>query len=54
MIGLALLVWMTEGPGHEYYLGMLPWNLADLFAIVVGGAIVRMLRSPANTLPSGA
>ena len=54
MIGLALLVWMTERPGHEYYLGMLPWNLADLFAIVVGGAIVRMRRSRANTLPSGA
>ncbi len=54
MIGLALLVWMTERPGHEYYLWMLPWNLADLFAIVVGGAIVRMRRSHANTLPSGA
>jgi hypothetical protein len=54
MIGLALLVWMTERPGHEYYLWMLPWNLADLFAIVFGGAIVRMRRSPANTLPSGA
>jgi hypothetical protein len=54
MIGVALLVWMTERPGPEYYLWMLPWNLADLFAIVVGGAIVRMRRSRANTLPSGA
>lgn len=54
MIGLALLVWMTERPGHEYYLWMLPWNLADLFAIVAGGVLVRMRRSPANTLPSSA
>lgn len=54
MIGQALLVSMTERPGHEYYLWMLPWNLADLFAIVVGGAIVRIRRSRANTLPSGA
>jgi integral membrane sensor domain MASE1 len=54
MIGVALLVWMTERPGHEYFLWTLPWSLADSFAIVVGGAIVRIRRSPAKTRLSGA
>ena len=44
MFGAAILVLLARG--HElFWLGMLPWNFADWFAIVIGGAIVRTRRS---------
>jgi hypothetical protein len=33
-------------------LGMLPWNLSDWFAMLLGGTMVRTHRSGATTLPS--
>jgi hypothetical protein len=43
MTGAAMVSWLVEG--HYRALWMLTWNFADLFAILVGGAIVRTLRS---------
>jgi integral membrane sensor domain MASE1 len=50
MTGAAVCVWLATG--QTSILGMLPWNLADWFAIVMGGAMVRTHRSAAATLPS--
>jgi hypothetical protein len=50
MTGAAVLVWVANGQG--FMLWMLPWNVADWFAILVGGAMVRMRRSAATNLPS--
>jgi hypothetical protein len=43
MTATAAVSWVVEG--HYRALWMLTWNFADLFAILVGGAIVRTLRS---------
>jgi hypothetical protein len=43
MTAAAVVSWVVEG--HYRVLWMLTWNFADLFAILVGGAIVRTLRS---------
>jgi hypothetical protein len=44
MFGTAILVLLARG--HDpFWLGMLPWNSADWFAIIVGGVIVRTRRS---------
>ena len=51
MAGAASLVLAARG--HDSFPPwMLPWYFADWFAIVIGGAIVRMRRSAATTLPS--
>lgn len=50
MTGAAMLVWVATG--QALMLWMLPWYVADWFAIVTGGAIVRMRRSAATNLPS--
>ncbi len=50
MTGAAMLVWVATG--QALMLWMLPWYFADCFAIVIGGAIVRMRRSAATNLPS--
>jgi hypothetical protein len=50
MTGAAVLVWVATG--QTWILWMLPWYVADWFAIVIGGAIVRMRRSAATNLPS--
>lgn len=50
MTGAALLVWVATG--RVLMLGMLPWYVADWFAIVIGGAIVRTYRSAETTRPS--
>jgi hypothetical protein len=50
--GVAILV--TVASGRPLFLSMLPWYFADWFAIVIGGAIVRMRRSAATPLPSTA
>jgi hypothetical protein len=44
MFGAATVVLLARG--HDpFWLGMLPWNFADWFAIIIGGAIVRIRRS---------
>jgi hypothetical protein len=43
MTGVAALSWMVEG--HDWARWRLTWNFADLFAILVGGVIVRTHRS---------
>jgi hypothetical protein len=43
MTAAAVVSWVVGG--HYRALWMLTWNFADLFAILVGGAIVRTLRS---------
>jgi hypothetical protein len=44
MFGAAIFALLARG--HDSFpLGMLPWNFADWFAIVIGGAIVRTRRS---------
>ncbi len=50
MTGAASLVLVARG--HGLILWMLPWNFADWFAIVIGGAIIRTRRSVATTRPS--
>lgn len=50
MTGVAALVWAATG--QALMLWMLPWYVADWFAIVIGGAIVRTRRSAATTRPS--
>jgi hypothetical protein len=52
MFGVAVLVWAATG--QALILWMLPWYVADWFAIVIGGAIVRMRRSAATIRPSEA
>jgi hypothetical protein len=52
MFGVAALVWVSTG--QALILWMLPWYVADWFAIVMGGAIVRTQRSAATTLRSHA
>jgi hypothetical protein len=49
LIGAALVWVATLGPRDVAWI---LWSCADPFAIVVGGAIVRMRRSAATTLPS--
>ena len=49
MTGAAVLV--LAATGKSLILWMLPWNLADWFAIMIGGAIVRRRRSAATNLP---
>ena len=39
MTGAAVVSWVVEG--HYWILGRLTWDFADLFAILIGGAIVR-------------
>jgi hypothetical protein len=50
MTGTAMLVWVATG--QPLLPWMLPWYVADWFAIVMGGAIVRMRRLTATKLPS--
>jgi hypothetical protein len=52
MTGAAVLVWVAKG--QAFMLWMLPWNVADWLAIMIGGAMVRMRRSAAKPLPSSA
>jgi hypothetical protein len=52
MTGVAVLVWLAKG--QPFMLWMLPWNVADWLAIMIGGAMVRMRRLAAKPLPSGA
>lgn len=40
-------VFVSVANGHNSILWILAWNLASWFAIIIGGAIVRMLRSGA-------
>jgi hypothetical protein len=51
MTGIAALVLVARG--HGLILWMLPWYLADWFAIVIGGVIVRESRSALSCRPSG-
>jgi len=48
----AVFVWLATG--HVSILWMLAWNLAAWFATIIGGAIVRMLRSGAAMHPTHA
>jgi hypothetical protein len=48
----GFLVIVTQA-GDASFLWILPLSFADSFAIIVGGAIVRMRRGVATTLPSG-
>jgi hypothetical protein len=41
--GAAVVSWVIEG--HYWVLWRLTWNFADMFAILIGGAIVRTHRS---------
>jgi hypothetical protein len=50
MTGAAVLVWLATG--QALILWMLPWYIADWFAIVIGGAIIRLRRPAATNLPS--
>jgi hypothetical protein len=43
MDGVALFAWAASG--HSLLRSLLPWNFADLFAILIGAAIVRISRS---------
>jgi hypothetical protein len=43
MTGLAVVSWVVQGA--HWLLWRLPWNFADLLAILIGGAIVRTYRS---------
>jgi hypothetical protein len=43
MTGVAVVSWVVEG--HYWALWRLTWNFADMFAILIGGAIVRTHRS---------
>jgi hypothetical protein len=52
MTGAAVLVWVARG--QALILWMLPWYVADWFAIVIGGVIVRESRSAMSRRPSGA
>jgi hypothetical protein len=52
LCGVAILVTMAWA--RPLFLWVLPWYLADWFAIVIGGAIVRARRSAATPLPSAA
>ena len=45
------LVWLARG-GAPIVWGMLPWYVADWFAILLGGAIIRIWRSASTTAPS--
>ena len=49
MFGAAALVCVATG--RALILWMLPWYVADWFAIAISGAIVRTQRSAATTLP---
>jgi len=52
MTGAAVLVWAATGQAVHLrvFLWTLPWHLADWFAIVIGGAVVRGLRPATTTL----
>ena len=43
MAGVALFAWAASG--HSLLRSLLPWNVADSFAILIGAAIVRSCRS---------
>jgi len=43
MTGVAVVSWVVEG--HYWVLWRLTWNFADMFAILIGGAMVRTHRS---------
>jgi hypothetical protein len=43
MTGAAVVNWVVEG--HYWILWRLTWNFADSFAILIGGAIIRIHRS---------
>lgn len=49
----AGLVWVARGNAPILW-GMLPWYVADWFAIVIGGAIIRTHRSAPPRRPSSA
>jgi hypothetical protein len=51
LIGAAFVWVATQRPMDVAWM---LWSCADPFAIVIGGAIVRMRRSAAATLPSSA
>jgi hypothetical protein len=53
LAGVSILAWLYR-TGDASILWMLPWYFADSLAIVIGGAVVRMRRSAATTLPSDA
>jgi hypothetical protein len=50
MIGAAFLILVHSG--NDSFLWMLPWNFADMLALVLGGVIVRTRRSAPGTLTS--
>ena len=50
MTGAAM--WVSATTRHSMILGMVPWNLSDWFAMLLGGTMVRTHRSGATTLPS--
>lgn len=50
MTGAAAVQWLARGQAP--LLWMLPWYIADWFAILAGGAIVRMRRASASHLHS--
>jgi hypothetical protein len=43
MTGAAVVSWVVQG--HYWVLWRLTWDLADMFALLIGGAIVRTRRS---------
>jgi hypothetical protein len=51
MAVVAVLV-MVSRSGDDAFLWRLTWYLADSFAVVIGGAIVRTRRSVATARPS--
>jgi len=51
-LGGAAALWWVARSGNDLFLGMLLWQVAGSFAIVVGGGIVRTRRSAATALPS--
>ena len=53
LIGTAL-PWVAKRWSTDEVIAWMLWDCADLFAIVVGGAIVQMRRSAGTTLPSHA
>ena len=56
MAAFASLWWVAwvARTGNTSILWMLPWYFADSIAVVLGGAMVRIRRSPSKILPSHA
>jgi hypothetical protein len=54
MAGVGYLAWVARHWPMDDAMAWMLWNCADLFAIVVGGAIVRLRRSATTPRPSDA